>query len=418
MSEPAQVKSPRVAAMFGGDRVSFVLGGRFRSFLAASEQGQRVIAELKKEVQDLDLIAELSDIALWVANRSSGRVAVDDRDQLRLDGKIVDYGLAGRIVKVMSQGFDFDALARFIEKVDENPDKSVAADLFRFLEKGNMPLTPEGNFLAFKKVDNDLLSYRSGANGRVKYPLGGIVTEARELCDPNRNITCSTGLHVCSYEYLSFWYRQQGRLLICEVNPRDVTAVPNDHNDQKLRTCRLRVMAEIPEADAEGHFQKAVDDRYQPAASEIVEKVEEALVDWTYEATWAGAEAGKADAGNGYDQDPSFAWADHADVPPDHMDDYIEAFREAYDAAYEATKAAAWWMERAVEEGLNAGKAQATRDRPDYDNDVGDAGIRIELVRWVEAVEPDRLCPEDHDFVAAFDRAYRDAYHNTYNGRG
>lgn len=389
----------RIAAMFGGDRVSFVLHGRFRSFLNDSDVGRRLIAELKKEVQDIELIAEMSDVALFVARRSSGRVIVDEKDQIRLDGKVVDYGLAGRILAVLNQGFDFDSLSRFIEKISENPDKTVAADLFRFLEKGNMPLTPEGNFLAFKKVDANYRSYRAGPKGTVHYPVGEFVSEPRDECDADRNRTCSRGLHVCSHEYLSFWYPNKGHVLICEVDPRNVTAVPADHNDQKLRTCLLFVAGEIPEEDAATHFNKAVDARY-PA------------VDYLALGTQAGAEEGNRDALTGIDH-VSGVMFDSIRKACGKV--YGDAYEDAYKTCYAEALSRLWSVERASSVGAEAGAKKATTDFSNYQNNPNEAPEGVAIVAWVEQMFPDETQPESHEVVRAFDRAYRDAYHNTFN---
>lgn len=278
--ETVPVAAPRIAFMIGKERVSFVLNQRHRSYHLKSQQGQDLVALLRAEPQDIERIGELADIITYIAKQSNGRVTVDDCDRLRLDGKLIDYGLSGRMAQVVEAGVPFDALSRFIEKVSENPDPTVAEDLYRFMEKGGIPLTPDGNILVFKKVDPNYYSYASGTTmaratladgtvqemtGKVLYPLGGHVEMDRADCDPNRQRTCSKGLHGCSPEYLNFWYRQAGIVLICEVDPKDVTAIPADHNDQKLRCCRMKVVGEIPEEDAKTHFPSVVERRYDMA---------------------------------------------------------------------------------------------------------------------------------------------------------
>jgi hypothetical protein len=144
-----------------------------------------------------------------------------------------------------------------------------------------MPITPDGCFHAFKKVDTDYRSFHSGqedvtvidalgvptkVRGRIPHPVGGVVLMNREDCNPNRTQTCSVGLHACSPYYLESWYGGSGRLLIVKIDPKDVTAIPNDYNDAKLRSCRLEIVAEIPEEDARTHFAKALESRYTPPA--------------------------------------------------------------------------------------------------------------------------------------------------------
>jgi hypothetical protein len=75
-------------------------------------------------------------------------------------------------------------------------------------------------------------------------------------------------------------------------------------------------------------------------------------------------------------------------------------------------------LERARIEGASAGKTQAESDHPTYDNNVADAyGVRDLLIAWIETVlEPtSNDDARDHEFVEAFDRSYRDTYHETFN---
>jgi hypothetical protein len=261
--------------------VSIILNGRWRSLSLNTDQGRKALAACKEVPQDLDKIAEIADIATYIARHSFGRVIVDDKDRLRLDGKVVDYGLSEIILRLLTEGAEVGHLTKFLENVAQNPDPEVPPHLYSFLQKGGMPITPDGCFHAFKKVDTDYRSFHSGqedvtvidalgvptkVRGRIPHPVGGVVLMNREDCNPNRTQTCSVGLHACSPYYLESWYGGSGRLLIVKIDPKDVTAIPNDYNDAKLRSCRLEIVAEIPEEDARTHFAKALESRYTPPA--------------------------------------------------------------------------------------------------------------------------------------------------------
>lgn len=291
MTDTVEAAAPqKLAYMISGDRVSFVLNSRFRSLHLKSKQGQKVVELLKAEPQDIEAIGDLTDIQTWIAKQSHGRVTVDETERLRLDGKLIDYGLTGRVTKIIEQGVSFESLANFIERLSRNPDESVAEDLYRFIEKGNLPLDPEGFILGFKKVDEEYHSFYTGTDGKVSYAPGTSPSMPRESCDPNRTRTCSRGLHVCSFEYLSFWYPRRGKLMIVRVDPEHVTAIPMDHNDQKLRCCQLEVVGEIPEADAAEHFKSVEDARYAPVADVVDDALEltEAMRYPTYDQSEGG----------------------------------------------------------------------------------------------------------------------------------
>jgi hypothetical protein len=72
--------------------------------------------------------------------------------------------------------------------------------------------------------------------------IGNSVEMPRSDCDPDRNQTCSTGLHVCHYSYLA---NNGTTHLVVEINPRDVVAVPTDYNGAKMRVCRFRVLCTV-----------------------------------------------------------------------------------------------------------------------------------------------------------------------------
>lgn len=341
----------KVAAVITADYISITLDGRYRSFHRQSEQGKKLIDEVKKVPQDLDAIRLLADIAAYVASKSFGRVILDDRDRLRLDGNIVDYIAASTFKRVMEEGYDVAPLVSFIENVAQNPDKSVAGDLYAFLEKGRLPITDDGCFHAFKRVRDDYYDHHSKS---VLYALDSTVSMDRELCDPNRSQTCSRGLHACSFDYLSKFHGGNGRILIVKINPKDVTAIPVDYNQAKLRTCSLDVIGEIPEEDAQKHFTSAVDRRYPPQGTPAVDPEDATdataaegvtttvsttapeaetvvTIDWTARGTDAGKKAGIDDAQNGYDYDPAFDMPDELAGGPDSA---RQVYSEAYIAAY------------------------------------------------------------------------------------
>ncbi|AFU88048.1 RIIB lysis inhibitor [Caulobacter phage CcrColossus] len=409
-------------------RVGVLVNQRWRSFLLSSERGRQLEELLRAPVHDVEAISDIADAVQWVAKLSHGRVTVDETDRLRLDGKLIDYGLTGRISKLIEQGMSFVSLANFIERLSRNPDPTVAEDLYRFMEKGNLPLDEDGYLYGFKKVDDEYWSYASGENGKVQYLPGTTPNMRREDCDPNRHQTCSRGLHVCSFEYLKFWYPQRGRVMIIRVDPEHVTAIPADHDDQKLRCCELFVAGEIPEEDAKNHFKDIVDNRYRPVtepADEIVDRVEEALAEEreTHDAEWWGARGledgktdGAKDANLGYDAD----WQNDFKFPNDAIELHErEWYQEGYEDGYrEGYNSIVWTLERAIAVGKETGISRAKADYPNYDNtDTLEDTQRDSLVNYCERTAGEGEGGAEHPFVTAYDRALRDAYHTHFNAK-
>jgi hypothetical protein len=111
------------------------------------------------------------------------------------------------------------------------------------LEKNSLPITPDGCFLAYKKVRNDYLDIHSGT---MNNSVGQVVSMERNEVDDDKDRTCSAGLHFCSQDYLPhFGNGYDNRVVILKINPRDVVSIPSDYNNAKGRACRYEVVGEI-----------------------------------------------------------------------------------------------------------------------------------------------------------------------------
>lgn len=204
--------------------------------------------------EDVDHAIVLLDTKTFITVYSNGLVEIDDQDNIRINGQTVSDSIVERIRTLHNADEPFDSLANFANLLQDNPNAEVREDLYRWLEAGNMPLTPEGHFIAYKKVQDDYFSYHSGKNGKVYHGVGQRVSMEREECDESRYNTCSTGLHFCSYSYLPAFFGHSGKVLAVSVNPRDVVAIPTDYNLAKGRTCAYTVISELDPANVEFAF--------------------------------------------------------------------------------------------------------------------------------------------------------------------
>jgi hypothetical protein len=110
------------------------------------------------------------------------------------------------------------------------------------LEKNALPITPDGHFLAYKKVRNDFLDIHSGT---MDNSVGQIVEMERHEVNDNKDETCSTGLHFCGMSYLNHFGGSDSRTVIVKINPADVVSIPSDYNNAKGRACRYEVIGEL-----------------------------------------------------------------------------------------------------------------------------------------------------------------------------
>lgn len=152
--------------------------------------------------------------------------------------------------------FDDDAVMEVMEKflvaAESNPYSTIApVDLFEFLAVNNHPITTDGHFLAFKIVRNDLYDLHSGT---VYHEIGSEVALDPKDVDFNRSVTCSTGLHFCSKDYLPqyggfFGRSESAAVLVVKISPSEVAAFPRDYKNAKGRAVKYTVVARLPEHD-------------------------------------------------------------------------------------------------------------------------------------------------------------------------
>jgi len=192
--------------------------------------------------------------ATAVVAYSQGRVEIVDEEVL-LDGQPLHNAIARKILELMKGGKKFEYLTNFLERVSLNPSEVAREELYLFLEHGNIPITPDGYFLAYRKVDDNYMSYHANPDGtHNRNKVGDVCTYDRELVDPVRNNTCSTGLHFCSFSYLRSYYGGAGRVMIVRIDPADVVTIPSDYSNSKGRCCKYTVVAEHVEKESSDRF--------------------------------------------------------------------------------------------------------------------------------------------------------------------
>lgn len=195
------------------------------------------------ESEDMEKLSELLDIRKAIADYTNGMVEVFGND-LYYGKKLMKGALAERITHLLRQGMLVDPFVKFMEKVEQNPLESAREELFAYAESNNHPICPDGDFLAYKYVNSDYLDTYSQT---IPNHIGTIVRMNREDVNPDRHQTCSSGLHVCAFGYLSGSGNSDKRLIICKVNPKNVVAIPADYKNQKMRVCEYLVVDEMRE---------------------------------------------------------------------------------------------------------------------------------------------------------------------------
>ena len=216
-----------------------------------------------------DELPDLFDTPKAVERFAEGNIKVSD-GEVSYKGEVIHNHVVGRILDFMRQGLPYKPLTRFVEKLMENPSRRAVNELYAFLEHKNMPLTPDGNFLAYKGVRSDFTDWHSG---RFANEVGDVnEMPRRNVCD-NANIGCSDGFHAGSLDYAR-QYGNGGHLMVVEIDPSDVVSVPLDCDCQKLRTTKYKIVShyekklEKPLCDEYGDYDDCENDDYTDSYDE------------------------------------------------------------------------------------------------------------------------------------------------------
>ena len=232
-----------------GNNLVVVIGNKSHTISKTHITYQKVVDAIK--AGDWDSVKDFIEPKKVVLKYGKGNVTIEG-DKLFWKGAEFHNSVAVRTINMLQEGFPVEPMINFMENLMQNPSMQSVKELYGFLEKNNLPVTPDGHFLAFKKVRSNFLDVHSGT---MDNSPGKIVEMERNEVDDNRDRTCSAGLHFCSQSYLSHFGGE--KIVIVKINPKDVVSIPSDYNDAKGRACRYEVIGELG-VDPDEAFDKTV----------------------------------------------------------------------------------------------------------------------------------------------------------------
>lgn len=246
MNAPAKTSIPYIRAAGG---LTVVLKGRPYSIAKDDKNYEEIVQALKDGLSEDHVLncINAAAAALQVATQVTSDIKIVG-GIVYYQGKAVDNSLTERMLKMLEEGFDLLPMANFMSNLMKNPSYRAVNELYSFLEKGKMPITPDGHFMAYKAVRNDYMDIHSGT---FDNSIGKICEMDRNGVDEDRDRTCSHGLHFCSFDYLQHFANSDGHVMLVKINPADVVSIPADYNDTKGRCCRYEVVSEY-----EGYYDK------------------------------------------------------------------------------------------------------------------------------------------------------------------
>jgi hypothetical protein len=227
--------------------------------------------------KDFDAIPGLISKLVAVASRLATVQATNDDVIVDLQGGVVTCQgtelpstLAKRMIRMVEEGFDIAPLRKFITNLFGNPSNRTIQELYTFLEYGQLPITEDGFFVAYKKINANWTDCHTGSvlnqpvstmtpaainllkalpstSGKVTTRIDENgeteVSMLRRHVDDRSEQTCSNGLHFCSFEYLQSF--GGARVVAVKINPADVVSIPVDYNNTKGRCSKYVVLSEI-----------------------------------------------------------------------------------------------------------------------------------------------------------------------------
>lgn len=272
--------------------ITVILNGQHRTIQVRSKnQRNDVIKALEKYKKSQQTNEDLQELETFLAPvkrillESDSRLELDESgNRLYLAGTQtpIEPGLGEKILDFLDNGLSIEPLIKFWQSCLRNPHFVAVQELFNFLENNNLPITDDGGFLGYKKLNfvggvtlpeqfgelfvdpqgvvrsldgtaastnvaNEYLAFISEANnpamkdvwsGTITQKLGEVVRIERvKLGEEERREACGYGLHIGSFSY-SFGGNVR---VLCKVFPEDVIAC--NPSQQKLRTCKYQIVS-------------------------------------------------------------------------------------------------------------------------------------------------------------------------------
>ena len=206
---------------------------------AQLESVEAIDAETEKAL----LVLINGEVIEKVKEWSDGKLEIKN-GVVRWEGTALQGRLANVLIATAQSG-DTEALGRFglfIDKVNQAISYKVTNRLFDFLDANDLRIDNEGDIIGFKVVR---ANYTDKHSGKFDNSVGQVVSMPRNHVDDRDEVTCSNGLHFCSYGYVKSFSSNGDRLVLVKVDPRDFVSVPTDYQNQKCRVCRYKVIEDV-----------------------------------------------------------------------------------------------------------------------------------------------------------------------------
>lgn len=264
--------------IIGRDSVTILVKGVTHTISSDNANYNGLIQAIRNK--DWDAVPDLVTMSNSIEKFGNGIIQIIN-GSVMYNGVELHNSVTTRIIQMIQQGFDAAPLVNFLTKLMSNPSYHAVTELYDWLAGTSLPITEDGDFIAYKKVANDYYDFYSGKvlnkpaalmtpeelarfpqtmkDVRVEIVDGETVLHMpRNQVDDRRDRTCSQGLHFCSLSYLSSYHGGQGRVLLVRINPADVVSIPSDYDFAKGRAWRYTILREHDQGELTEAFDTPV----------------------------------------------------------------------------------------------------------------------------------------------------------------
>ncbi len=219
--------------------ITVVINGKSHSVAFDHPNYAQIVDALKN--QEFENIEALINIGVGVVKHFNNTINIE-HGQIVFNGTIIQNGLTERILMLVEKNLPFKPMIKFFENLLDNPSKRAVDELYTFLEVNQLPITEDGHFLAYKRVNDNFKDFHTGT---IDNSAGQVVKIIRNLVCDDKEKTCSYGLHFCSKAYLKEFHNGEGKIIVLKIDPKNVVSIPVDYQNSKGRTCAYEVVGEI-----------------------------------------------------------------------------------------------------------------------------------------------------------------------------
>ena len=194
------------------------------------------LADLLEPARMLEKVAAKAGTELFIDKDSGSLVCKIEGKEVKIPASLATY-----ILDLYKSKADLSPFVLFITKLMKNPDEEVAGQLWDFIAASGLCLTAEGNFMAYKNVNND---FTSAYDGKTPNTPGTTLCMPRHCVEKDPHKTCAHGLHFAAYGYLRH-YAYGKKTVLVSVSPEHVVSIPSDYSFQKGRACQYTIVREV-----------------------------------------------------------------------------------------------------------------------------------------------------------------------------